>query len=252
MITRRRKHPGNAASLQLARKAWQAQRKAANESHGEIVVDVTPPPLPLPEKLDPKDLPDDLRFIARHKPPGRPRGVPPVDGVRPDCPQCGASERVKRAGFVYHASEERVQRWKCGACRVSFNGPGYRRKDRRKFNMICYRCGREHCKRFGVVNNGAGMTGYCPSCKRRFTQGGREDLVKYHLVLEKRVAELALAEAVKVELLQYAYQDVLEGFGYCWNVPLRVRDAKRAHFGEWREAGDHPVYRMHDGRHEFE
>lgn len=235
---KKREHPGNVASIPKAVEAWKTKQRQAAEKLG--VLEVPEEKLNKEGKLDPKNLPD--RYRTARRPRGRPKGVPAYKGIRPECPHCGGYA-IKRAGFSHHKDGVSVQRWKCGECGRSFNGPGFRIKDQRPINLVCYRCGRENCNSSGKVNSGAGRVGICPTCKRSFTQGGREDLTKYHLVLETRIREKNLPDKVERELLQLAYMDVLEGFGYCWNVPLRISDAKRLAYGEYKEVGEHSIFR---------
>lgn len=114
--------------------------------------------------------------------------------------------------------------------------------------LLCYRCGGTDAEALGVSPN-SGRIGKCRKCTKRFTQGGRNELAKYHLVLEARVRGLGLPREVEAEAMQLAVRDVIEGKGYCWSVAIRQADAWRAVRGEYGQRGsDHPEYRRQQGQ----
>jgi hypothetical protein len=117
--------------------------------------------------------------------------------------------------------------------------------------LICYRCGAEG-RNMGPSPN-SGRTGWCAVCRKRFIQGGRTELAKYHLLLERRISESKLPGDVQAEALQMAYRDVIEGAGYCWSVELRTREAWRNARGEYGQRGsdDRTYRRVAEGRTGF-
>jgi hypothetical protein len=100
----------------------------------------------------------------------------------------------------------------------------------------------------------SGRTGYCAICRKRFIQGGRNELAKYHLLLARRIGELKLPEDVKAEVLQMAYRDVIEGAGYCWTVELRTKEAWRNARGEYGQRGsdDRTYRRVAEGQRAYD
>jgi hypothetical protein len=205
----------------------------------DIVVSL--PTLPI-EIIDPQNLP------ARHKL-GRPPGSKTIiKDALPICTRCQGNE-VKRAGLDARGK----QRYRCRPCNRSFGGPCVQVVDSGKsYNLICYRCGAEHCKGLGQ-SAASGRLGFCSRCRQRFIQGGRNDLARYHLLLEHRIAERKLPDDVAAELLQISYMDVITGAGYCWTVPLREKDAWKVARGEWGQKGsDHPKFRQQMGQSKYD
>jgi hypothetical protein len=100
----------------------------------------------------------------------------------------------------------------------------------------------------------SGRTGWCAACRKRFIQGGRNELAKYHLLLERRVNDLKLPDDVKAEAIQMAYRDVIEGAGYCWTVDLRTKEAWRNARGEYRQFGsdDRTYRRVAEGQRAYD
>lgn len=114
--------------------------------------------------------------------------------------------------------------------------------------LLCYRCGNTKNKPLGLSPD-SGHNAHCPRCGKRFIQGGRNELAKYHLLLEQRVRALKLPKDVEAEAMQQAFRDVIEGKGYCWTVEIRQKDAWHAARGEYGQRGsDHPEYRKQQGQ----
>jgi transposase-like protein len=225
---------GRVAGLEIARtrQSHEAARRA--EGRGIVTASLVPAEV---GHIDPCALPPRKGL-------GRPRGRRNWEHLYPACVSCN-STNVIRAGFTHIGKEQQpIQRYRCRDCRRSYNGAGFRIVDHgMDFELTCYRCGHENCLNRGP-GSGGGRTGYCVSCRARFTQGGRDDLARYHLLLEKRLQETGWPKDVQVEALQLACVDVLKGAGYCWNVLLRKTDAFRLSRGEWGQRGsDHPVLR---------
>lgn len=191
------------------------------------------------------------------KPTSRLRGrgmgnVSIADACYPPCPRCnGATSRnTIRAGFA-----RGIQRFRCLFCRSTFSGGTIVIKlEPVTFPLICYHCGGKG-KPFGRGQNRSrtGRMSWCQDCKRKFVQGGLKDLQKYHLVIEKRIAELKLPKDVASEVLQTASVDVLAGKGYCWSVELKAKEAWRDCRGEFGQRGsDHPAFRAQNGQPRIE
>jgi hypothetical protein len=158
----------------------------------------------LPDVIDPLNLPP--RVVL-----GRPKGIKTLcNEAMPLCPHCDTAGQVIRAGFA-----RGLQRYRCWTCGHTFGSRGFVVKKRQEIDLTCYRCGVRGCASLGPSPH-LGQTGYCDKCKKRFIQGGRGDLAKYHLVLEKRVIDVVPNTGeLQMELLQLSYRDVLEGKGYC-------------------------------------
>lgn len=184
----------------------------------------------LPDVIDPQQLPPRRTL-------GRPPGTKSFTSEYPLCPQCDGTNIIRRG------KPHGYQAYRCKDCRRNFMGKGFRLNLQPVPILRCYRCGGTDCDSLGFSVD-SGRTAYCKRCLRRFTQGGRNELARYHLVLEKRIAALGLPADVQSELLQTAYVDVLRGEGYCWNVALRAGPAWKSARGEFLETGsEHPVYR---------
>lgn len=210
----------------------EADARQANE-----IVVVLPGP-ELPAVIDPLKLPPRKAL-------GRPKGMKdlPMEHM-PLCPRCN-SDQVKRAGFANGR-----QQYKCHDCTRRFMGQGFRLVGPKteSVTLMCFRCGSTDVKSLGI-SPVSGRTGLCRPCKHRFIQGGRNELAKYHLLLEKRVADLKLPKDVAAEALQLAFKDVIEGKGYCWTVEIRHKDAWKAVRGEFGQRGsDHPEFRLQNGQ----
>lgn len=214
-----------------------AATTAADTRQADAIVVELPGPA-IPDVIDPLALPPRRAL-------GRPKGVRnlPLEHM-PECPRCQGTQ-VKRAGLargrqVYH----------CHDCNRKFMGRGFRLlgPTTETPKLLCYRCGNTDTKNLGPAAD-SGRTGFCPQCDKRFIQGGRNELAKYHLLLEKRVKDLKLPKDVEAEAVQMAFRDVIEGKGYCWTVELRKADAFKAARGEYGQRGsDHPEFRKHQGQ----
>lgn len=171
----------------------------------------------------------------------------------PACPRCANSLSIHtiRAGVI-----KGIQRYRCQLCRSTFSGPTVvARLPKQDYKMLCYRCGSLNTKRRSRSSNESrtGMIADCLSCNKSFVQGGMRDLQKYHLLLEKRIAEVKLPLDIAEEVLQQAVKDVLEGKGYCWTVELKISDAWKNCRGDYRQYGsDHPVFREQQGRKKYD
>lgn len=186
--------------------------------------------IPVPDHIDPQSLPPRKAL-------GRPKGMKRMaQELYPLCPRCNGENVIRRGvpnGF---------QQYRCKDCNRNFAGRGVRLPEPVTVKLICYRCGAEG-RNMGPSPD-SGRTGYCAICRKRFIQGGRNDLAKYHLLLEQRVNDLKLPEDVRAEALQMAYRDVIEGAGYCWTVAIRTKEAWREARGEYRQFGsDDRTYR---------
>lgn len=222
-------------------RGFAAERKrrsaAADARQADAIVVQLPGPT-LPVLIDPQRLPPRARL-------GRPPGMRtlPLEHM-PLCPRC-SGDQVKRAGFargrqVYH----------CHDCARKFMGRGFRLEGPKaeQVKFLCYRCGSTDVADLGLDPH-SGRRGYCRPCRRRFIQGGRTELEKYHLLLERRVRELKLPKDVEAEVMQAAFRDVIEGRGYCWTVDIRKKEGWRAVRGEFGQRGsDHPEFRKQQGQ----
>jgi hypothetical protein len=219
-------HQRQRASLD-AQRTRQARR--ARDRQADVIELPTAAPA-IPDYIDPQVLPPRKAL-------GRPKGLKQMAQEQyPLCPRCGGSHVIRRG--LPHG----LQNYRCKDCQRNFMGRGVRLQEPVEVKLICYRCG-------GVGTNlglspDSGRTGWCPSCRKRFVQGGRNELAKYHLLLERRIRELNLPQDVTAELLQMAYRDVIEGAGYCWTVEFRTKEAWRNARGEYRQFGsDDRTYR---------
>lgn len=207
--------------LRIAREKQQAQAEARKA----VVIEIPVPTPVIPEVVDPLNLPSRFKL-------GRPAGVKTMaKDLMPVCPRCGSGD-VKRAGVP-----RGHQRFRCQSCKRTFGGFTYKEViPLPKHGLVCYRCGSKDVKPLGF-SPCSGRIGYCRSCRQRFTQGGRNELARYHICLEARVKELRLPQDIQAELLQIAYHDVLLGEGYCWNIHLDQKQAWRAARGSFMEEG---------------
>ena len=203
-----------------------AVRQAAGDglrSSQIVVTTVEVPSLSL--DIDPAELP--LRRSL-----GRPKGsrTLPSDSY-PNCPRCDTSH-VIRGGFAHG-----IQRYRCKSCSSSFSGARIVFQKEQPPELLCYRCGETARIRSLGRSLTSGWAGWCERCNRHFTQGGRNELAKYHLLLERRIADLSLPADVEEELRQMAYLDVIRGAGYCWTVTLHKAEAFKAVRGTWQTVG---------------
>lgn len=195
---------------------------------------------------------NDIREVAlveRRR--GRPKGSRTLPGQEhyPACPHCNGSTP---AGTIRAGMANGIQRYRCKWCRSTFSGPIIRvRLEKQDYQLLCYHCGSTNTKRQGRGYNDSrsGRLAHCNGCGRNFVQGGLHDYQKYHILLEKRIAELGLPVDVEAEVLQMAAEDVLVGKGYCWTVKLRTKEAWRNVRGEYAQRGsDHPAFRIQQGQ----
>lgn len=155
------------------------------------------------------------------------------------CPQCTGEDTIRK-GF----SAASKQMHFCNSCRIYFTGEFVSKQARQSVDsdLMCYRCGSTHTINQGE-NRYGGKSGHCQRCMKYFTQGGKLDLERYHLLLADRIAQLKLPSDVALELFQIASMDVLMGRGYCWTVRLNISLAYRACRGEYGQRGsDHWMY----------
>jgi hypothetical protein len=186
-----------------------------------------------------------------HKRFGHPKGARNHPGAEhyPACPHCNGatSHNTIRAGTA-----SGIQRYRCVWCRRTFSGPKIQvRLEPCTYRMVCYHCGSDDTQRLGrgVSYSRTGRMGQCNHCGRKFVQGGLKDFQKYHLLLEKRIADLNLPGDVEAELLQTACEDVLTGKGYCWTVELDTKKAWKNARGEYNQRGsDHPEFKRQTGQ----
>lgn len=198
---------------------------------------------------------DDVREVVvevrRRGTLGRPKGSRTLPGQQhyPACPHCNGATP---AGTIRAGMTNGIQRYRCKWCRKTYSGPTIQFKlEPCDYVMICYHCGSTKTTRQGRGYNDArsGRMALCNGCGRKFVQGGLKDYTKYHILLEKRIAELNLPDDVEAEVLQMAAEDVLTGKGYCWSVVLRTKAAWRNVRGEYGQRGsDHPVFRAQQGQ----
>ncbi|MBL8290789.1 MAG: hypothetical protein JNN08_03075 [Bryobacterales bacterium] len=211
-------------------------------------------PSVVPDCVDPQALPPRKAL-------GRPKGLKQMaQELYPLCPRCNGENVIRRG------TPKGLQQYRCKDCKRNFAGRGVRLPEPVTVKLICYRCGAEG-RNMGPSPN-SGRTGYCSSCRKRFIQGGRNELAKYHLLLERRVNDLKLPDDVKAEalqmayfrwrtsdgVLQMAYRDVIEGAGYCWTVVLRTKEAWRNARGEYRQFGsdDRTYRRVAEGQRAYD
>jgi hypothetical protein len=217
---RRRRHGGDGGAKASEVRRAHGDRLRASQI---FVTTVEVPSLPL--EIEPAGLPPRQSL-------GRPKGSRTIPSeAYPICPRCDSSS-VIRCGFAHG-----IQRYRCKGCSTSFSGARLVVQREPSPTLLCYRCGETLLIRSLGRALTSGWTGWCERCQRHFTQGGRNEVVRYHLLLDRRIAELSLPADVEEELRQLAYQDVLLGAGYCWNVPLRKADAYKAVRGTWQTVG---------------
>lgn len=170
----------------------------------------------------------------------------PADNVEypSNCPRCN-HDRIIRAGFV---GSSRAQMFRCKACNSTFVNPETKKVQEKKitFPIICHRCNGTNTENRGPGNQETkGRQGYCFTCNKGFTQGGRFHLEQNMTVLETRIRELGGPPDVRMELLQDAALRVLAGEGYVTTIPLRRTEAWAESRGEYMQRGsDHPVFRL--------
>ncbi len=167
---------------------------------------------------------------------GRPKT--PLSDYPDKCPYC-SSLRIASAG-----SCRGKRRYRCKGCSKTFYEVGI--SVPKDSGLICHRCGSGRVSSIGHGFTG-GRRGYCPSCKRKFTQGGREELDRSGLLLQARIDLISVPDDVKSEIIQQAYIDVLEGRGYCWSVELDQRRAWKAARGDSWMGSDSTPYRIATG-----
>lgn len=159
-----------------------------------------------------------------------------------ECPRCQSKDTMKKG----RSSIGKQMHW-CRDCSRHFIGKMKWVPRGTDNGLMCFRCGGYNVFGQGSKNHN-GRAGYCRDCRRYFTQGGREDYERYHLLLEMRVKALRLPSDVSAELLQAAVVDVLSGKGYCWTVDLCVTEAFAAARGDYGLGSDHPMYRLQNGQ----
>lgn len=215
------------------------QVKRARDRQGDAI-ELPAVPSVVPDHIDPQHLPPRRAL-------GRPPGLKQMaQDLYPLCPRCNGSNVIRRG------VPNGLQQYRCKDCKRNFAGRGVRLQEPVAVKLICYRCG-------GMGTNlgpspNSGRTGYCAACRKRFIQGGRNELAKYHLLLERRIGELKMPDDVKAEVLQMAYRDVIEGAGYCWSVEFRTKEAWRNARGEYRQFGsdDRTYRRVAEGQHAYD
>jgi hypothetical protein len=215
------------------------QSARAHERQADVIELPAPEPA-IPDHVDPRVLPPRKAL-------GRPKGVLRMaQELYPLCPRCHGTNVIRRG------RPHGLQNYRCKDCLRNFMGRGVRLQEAVLVKLICYRCGAEG-RNMGPSAN-SGRTGYCAICRKRFIQGGRNELAKYHLLLERRIGDLKLPQDVKAEVLQMAYRDVIEGAGYCWTVELRMKEAWRNARGEYGQRGsdDRTYRRLAEGRTAYE
>jgi hypothetical protein len=224
---RRRGHGGDGGA-----KASEARRAAGDRLRASQIVVTTVEMPSLPLEIEPAALPPRQRL-------GRPKGSRTIPSeAYPICPRCDGSSVIRRG------RAHGIQRYRCKACSTTFSGAGVVVQKEPSPELLCYRCGETaRIKSLGRALN-SGWSGWCGRCGRQFTQGGRNELARYHLLLERRIAELSLPADVEEELRQMAYVDVIRGEGYCWTVPLRKADAFKAVRGNWQTVGAVKRYQL--------
>lgn len=156
-----------------------------------------------------------------------------------ECPRCLDDNNTLRKGVTLRGK----QRHRCLRCRHYFIGDKVKSppKGSTQSGLMCYWCGGSNAVNQGGIESG-GKCGYCRDCKKYFTQGGKFDLERYHLLLSDRINKLGVPRDVARELFQIASLDVLLGVGYCWTVPLNTRAAWKTARGDLREAGSGNAY----------
>lgn len=159
----------------------------------------------------------------------------PITDYPEKCPYCTGVR------IVYYGSHDGKRRYRCKDCLKSFYDVGI--SVPKNWRLICHRCGGGRTSNRGIGAKG-GRRGYCSSCKRGFTQGGRDELDRNGLLLKMRIDMISAPEDVKAEIAQQATFDVLEGRGYCWSIELDQRRAWKAARGDsWMGSSSAP-YRL--------
>jgi hypothetical protein len=154
----------------------------------------------------------------------------------PPCPGC-ASEHVIRAGVT-----RGEQRYRCRECNRTYYGDVKLVVHRHGIALRCHRCGTAGTQRGAEPRPHSGLTGWCPQCRRVFTQGGRRHLDDSLVVLLNRIKELGLPPDVRDEVYAQAALDVLEGRGYTFDIPLDARAGFARARGGFGSGSDHPVF----------
>lgn len=211
----------------------------ARERQAEAIELPVPSPA-IPDQIDPQALPPRKAL-------GRPKGMLRMaQELYPLCPRCNGANVIRRG------VPSGLQQYRCKDCNRNFAGRGVRLQEAVLVKLICYRCGAEG-RNMGPSPD-SGRTGWCASCRKRFIQGGRNELAKYHLLLDRRIGELKLPDDVKAEVLQMAYRDVIEGAGYCWTVEFRTKEAWRNARGEYGQRGsdDRTYRRIAEGQKSYD
>lgn len=157
-----------------------------------------------------------------------------IRAAMPLCKKCDSAQIV-RAGV-----DKGVQRYRCKDCGVSFAGAPLKLHLVRCGQLLCFRCGGVNCQGKGYNYQRGTRIGYCLDCRQYFRQGGRPDLQQYHLCLLERCKQAADGnDELATALFGLAAEDVLDGKGYCWNVELRIKDARKEMYAD-KEYRSHP------------
>lgn len=162
-----------------------------------------------------------------------------------ECPRCH-HDKIVRAGFVRSSQN---QMFRCKACNSTFVNPEKKTvKPITDFNLVCHRCWGKNTENRGPgKKEKGGRQGFCFTCNKGFTQGGKHHLEKNYSTLEQRVKQLGLSKDVELEVLQDAALRVLKGEGYVHNIPLQKSAAFREVYGEFGQMGsDHRVFKLHN------
>ncbi len=182
-------------------------------------------------------------------PPRSDKGVPSgtEQGTVP-CPQClRCAGPTVRAGF---SSGTRKQMFRCvnKTCAMVFTDPAVSGKRRKETptGLLCHRCNGLETSYRGKGKD-SGLVGWCRTCKKEFTHGGRYDFRRHSHILEERVKSLGLGAALREMVLLQAKADVLAGLGYCSTVELKVRAAKVELTGPCQEQGSKKAYAIQTG-----
>jgi uncharacterized CHY-type Zn-finger protein len=174
---------------------------------------------------------------------GRPVGKIHHLGIYPVCPKCAADTSVIRAGFA-----KGEQRYRCRTCKRTFYSDSVLQLVEADIQVVCHRCGTLGRTIGYSARPASGLVGFCPNCKRRFTQGGRHHLDNTLILLIQRIREARYTDDLRDEIYANASLKVLVGHAYTWNVPLDHTLAYETLGITWGKGSAHPEYLHQQGQ----
>lgn len=155
-----------------------------------------------------------------------------LEADRPKCSKCG--QLCRR----FFCKNPKRFRFRCKSCKLTFYA-WIKITQAPRPKIVCHRCGTPSDP------SGRGKaSGYCPTCKKQFTRGGRAHLDATYSLLLQRIRDMRLPPDVEAYATAEAVAKVLAGHAYTWDVEVKKRQCFEAVRGAFVESGsEHPVYR---------